>query len=324
MPDTMKALTIASYGRLDQLKPATLPLPAPGPKEVRVRVHASALNPADFKVAEGSVKFLHARNFPMILGYDFSGVIDAVGPDTDGYKAGDAVFGFLPYGPMNKRGTFAEAVIARVDQLARKPEKIDHQLAAAAATPGVTVLQALRDVARFKGGGGRVLATGVSGGVGSMAISIARRLGASVTAIGSKRGLEKAKQLGAEQTIDRTQEDVFRAARGPYEVILDAAAAYRWKQWKGHLKTGGIFVTTLPSLAFLSDKIASTFHRTRAGFVGVKPRRADLEQLASWLSDGMQVDIDAVIPVRDVAKGLEKLKSGGVRGRIVVDVLKGF
>src|SRR6266851_378486 len=178
--NTMRAIAAPSYGDLNQLKLITLPIPAPGSEEVRVRVHASALNPADYKVVLGTLKFLHARNFPLVVGYDFSGTIDALGPGVTPWKVGDEVFGFLPYGPGNRRGAFAEMLISRTDELAQKPSGVSHLIAAAAATPGVTALQCLRDLGRLQGAGGRVLVTGVSGGVGPLAVGIARRLGANV------------------------------------------------------------------------------------------------------------------------------------------------
>jgi NADPH:quinone reductase len=101
------ALAAQSYGPLDLLEVIDLPLPMPARREVRVRVRATALNPADYKVALGTVKFLHARNFPMVLGYDFSGTVDAIGPEVSNTTTGAEVFGFLPYSPTNRRGAFA-------------------------------------------------------------------------------------------------------------------------------------------------------------------------------------------------------------------------
>ena len=300
-----------------------LPLPSPGAGEIRVRVHASALNPADNKVALGRLKFLHARNFPMILGYDFSGVIDAVGSDV-AWKCGDAVFGFLPYGPFNRRGAFAESLIARGNEVARKPEGVSHAQAAAAATPALTALQAIRDLGRLPASGGRVLITGVSGGVGSTAISVARRLGATVVAVGSGSGLTLARKLNAVEVIDRKQQDVFGGSDGAYDVVFDAAAAYRWGQWKRKLKPGGVYVTTLPSLPYFIDRIKCMASPSKARFVNVKCRPADLDQVARWLEAGDQIAIDSTIPVREVATGLARIDRGEAVGRIVVDVQQGF
>src|SRR5271154_348082 len=97
MSGTMRVLAASHYGPLDQLQVIELSTPEPGQGEIRVRVVASALNPADFKVILGTMKFLHGRNFPMVMGYDFSGTIEALGPGAESFKVGNEVFGFLPY-----------------------------------------------------------------------------------------------------------------------------------------------------------------------------------------------------------------------------------
>ena len=318
----MKAIAAARYGSLDALGPIDAPVPDPKAGQVRVRVHASALNPADYKVVLGTMKFLHGRRFPLVVGYDFSGVVDAAGEGA-GFVAGDEVYGFLPYSPMNNRGAFAELLVADAREIAKKPAGVTHATAAAAATPGLTALQMLRDLGRL-GANGRVLVTGVSGGVGSLAIGIARRLGGEVTAIGSGAGLDLARERGAQAVIDRKAVDPLAAASGPFDVICDAAAGYRWKTWKTKLAPGGTYVTTLPSAAFFADKIASLFSRTRCAFVNVKSRAEDLEQLGAWLADGLAVAVERVVPVRELAPALASLRDGRVVGRIAVDVATGF
>jgi NADPH:quinone reductase-like Zn-dependent oxidoreductase len=155
-------------------------------------------------------------------------------------------------------------------------------------------------------------------------VGIARRLGATVTAVGSGRGLELARKLGAEAVIDRKSVEPLTAAQGPFDVVLDAAAAYRWRQWRAKLAPGGTYVTTLPSLAFLADKLTSLLSATRVRFINVKSRAADLTLLGEWLVDGLEVPIDHVVPVRDVARALEQLHTGAVLGRIAVDIAGGF
>jgi hypothetical protein len=318
----MNAMTAAGYGPLEQLRTADVPMPTPGRGEVRVRTVASALNPADYKVLLGTMKFLHARNRPLIVGYDFSGTVDAVGPDVTRVAVGDDVFGFLPYGPGNKRGAFAEALIAKVDEIARKPAGVSHERAAAAATTGLTAMQSLRDLGRLPKSGGRVLVTGASGGVGSIAIGVAMRLGAEVTAVGSGEGLEAARRLGATDVIDRTKSVLHGTRRGEFDVIFDAASAYRWSAWRGMLKPGGAFVTTLPSLGFAFDKLRSLLSSTRVHFINVKSRPADLELLCSWLEGGLEVPLASTIAVRDVAAGLRRLQKTG--GRVAVRVAGSF
>jgi len=318
----MKAIAAPGYGPLDSLALIDAPLPVPAGGEVRVRVVAAALNPADYKVVLGTIKFLHGRNRPLIVGYDFSGTVDAVGPSVTGISVGDDVFGFLPYGPGNKRGAFAEALIARSDEIALKPKGVSHEVAAAAATTGLTTIQSIRDLGRLPAKDGQVLVTGVSGGVGSIAVGVAKRLGATVTGVGSGAGLDLARRLGCEEALDRTKQELPGAIRQRFDVVFDASAAYRWREWRTALKPGGAFVTTLPSLPFLFDKIASLFSRTRVHFVNVKSRPADLALLGTWLEDGLEVPLASTIPVRDVAKGLKQLQKSG--GRVAVQVADGF
>ena len=316
----MKVLAASSYGPVEQLKTFQFPIREPGMGEVRVRVAASALNPADYKVIEGSAKFLHGGNLPLAVGYDFSGTVEALGAQAGPFKIGDEVFGFLYYGMKNRQGAFAETLIAKAGEIALKPAAVSHHQVAAAATPGLTALQSLRDLGRLPGQGARVLITGVSGGVGSIGISVAKRLGASVTAIGAGGGLALAKKLGAETVIDRKTQDVYSQVKGLFDVIFDAAAAYRWSDWSASLKPDGVYITTLPSLDFLVDKIHSLLSPSTAKFVMVKSKAADLQLLGEWLADGLEVKVDSVIAVKDVAQNLARLRKGEVVGRVVVDI----
>ncbi|MFN0064328.1 MAG: NAD(P)-dependent alcohol dehydrogenase [Myxococcaceae bacterium] len=316
---SIQAMAVEAYGPLSQLAAKSIALRDPARGEVRVRVAASAVNPADFKVLLGQMKFLHGRRFPLVVGYDFSGVIDAIGPGVADFAVGHAVFGFLPYGPFNQAGAFAEALIAKTSELALKPPGMTHEQAAAVATPGATALQALRDLGRLQTGQ-RVLITGISGGVGSVAVSVARRLGAHVTGVGSGAGLALAQRLGAEHVVDRKKGDVFALSGEPFDLMFDAAAAYSWRQWKPHLRPGGTYVTTLPSISFVVDKLASLVSRSRTALIMVKSRPEDLRTLAGWAESGLEVTVDRVVPLSRVAEAIGALERGGVVGRIVIDV----
>jgi NADPH:quinone reductase len=318
----MRAIAAPAYGSLERLAQIDTPLPIPGRGEVRVRVVASALNPADYRVLLGKMKFLHGRHRPLVVGYDFSGTVDAVGTSVTGVSLGDDVFGCLPYGPGTNRGAFAEALVAKCDEMALKPRSVSHEIAAASATTGLTAIQSIRDLGRLPEVGGQVLVTGVSGGCGSIGVGIAKRLNAAVTAVGSGKGLELARRLGAVSVLDRTDSHLPGDLHERFDVIFDTSAAYRWREWRDALKTGGAFVTTLPSLAFAADKLASLITRTRVHLVTVKSRPADLRLLASWLEEGLEVPLAGSVPVRDVARGLAQLQKAG--GRIAVQVAGGF
>lgn len=320
---TMLAMAAPGYGPPDTIQLTRVALPEPGAGEVRVRLEASAINPADFKVQRGALKLVHATVKPLIVGYDIAGRVDACGPGVSGLQPGQDVFGFLPYSRGNKRGAFAEYAVIRADQLALRPVGVDAVQAATVATSGAAALQALRDLGRVQRGQ-RVLITGASGGVGALAVAIAVRLGAQVTAYGTGRGLELARANGAVDVIDRRNGPVAQQAQGLFHVVFDTHGTLRPRDVRSLLNAGGTFITTLPSIGFLVDSLTGLFSSRRARFVNVRSRPADLDQLAQWLSAGMRVHVDHTVPVRDVAKSMSKLEQGGVLGRIAVDVAHGF
>jgi NADPH:quinone reductase-like Zn-dependent oxidoreductase len=318
----MKALSTARG--VAELEIRELPLPEPGAGEVRVRIRASALNPADQKVLGGEFagNILHAKQRPLVAGYDLAGTVEGVGPGAD-LGVGDEVFGFLAYGRATRRGAFAEAVVAPSATLARRPEALTPGIACALATAGATALQALRDVGRLLPGQ-RVLVVGASGGVGSLAVGVAKKLGANVTGICSASAGDFVRSLGADAVLVRGQDDPLRGAPASYDVVFDPACAYSFGAVRGLLRPGGAYVPTLPSPGlFLAMGIAPLLGK-RVGFLTVRSRRADLEQLAAWAADGLKVPIDSTFPVRDVGKALARLARGGMKGRIVIEVAGGF
>ena len=319
----MRAMAIPAYGPVEQMKLVELPTPEPGPGQVRVKVHASAVNPSEQKVATGSAKLLHGRNFPMVLGYDFSGVVDLVGDGVATVAGGDEVFGFLPYSGSNKLGAFAEYTLSMASGLTRKPAGVSHAVAAAAATPATTALQSLRDLGHLPSRG-RALIIGASGGVGALGVGVAKKLGAEVVAVCATHAVEFVKGLGADVVMDRKREDPLRVAKGPFDVVFDAAAVSSWSATRHLLGKGGVYVTTLPGPAIVLHLGLSLFTATRAKMVMVKNRADDLALLGRWLSEGLKVPIDSTVPVRDVVAGIKRLAAGEMRGRISVDVIGGF
>jgi NADPH:quinone reductase len=317
----MKAL--CTTDGIDSLQVGELPIPEPGRSEVRVRVRASALNPADQKVLSGQFvgNILHGKQRPLVTGYDLAGTVDAVGPDAD-LAVGEEVFGFLAYARSTRRGAFAEAAVAPATSLARRPSGLSPQDACAIATPGLTALQALRDTAHIKPGQ-RVLVVGASGGVGSLAVAVGTKLGASVTGVCGAGAAELVKSLGAASVIIRGKEDPLRGSER-YDVVFDTAAAYSFGEVRHCLEPGGIYISTLPKPGlFLSIGLSRLFGK-RAAFLVVLSKRADLELLAKWALQGLKVLIDSSYPVRDVPKALSRLAQGGMKGRIVINVEGGF
>jgi NADPH:quinone reductase-like Zn-dependent oxidoreductase len=315
---------VPAAGAYGDLGVIDIALPAVAAGQLQVRVVAAAVNPADLKVLRGETlgRFLHARTKPLVTGYDFSGVVEAIGDGVTDVKSGDEVFGFLPYAGSTNQGTFAERVVVTRAEVGKKPAGVAHDVAAASATPGLTALQAMRDHGRLKAGG-RVLVLGAAGGVGCLSIGVAHALGAKVSAVCSAYAAEFVKQLGADEVVDRRAKDP-RTIEGPFDVVLDAAAAYSYGKMRRQIAANGAYVTTLPSPAWVGGMVMASVSSKRCRMITVKSIAADLEELAGWIAGGTRVPIDCKFPVRDLGQALERLTKGELKGRIAVDVEEGW
>lgn len=320
----MRALAADGVGGTERLKVAEVPAPVAGPGQVLVRVHAAAINPADHKVLAGELsgRFLHARVLPLVLGYDYAGVVEAVGDGVTGSAPGDRVFGHLPYRRGNRQGTLADLVAVPAGEVGPLPAAVSFEIGAAAATTGLTALQGLRDLARLSSGG-RVLVLGAAGGVGSIAIGVARKLGAQVTAVSSPGAADLVRTLGADEVVARAHGEPL-ALPGPFDVVFDTPAAYGYLAVRRMLARRGTYLTTLPTAGLVAGKLMTLLSARRAALVVVAPVRADLEVLGSWLGEGLPVPIDSRFPVADAGRAIDRLAQGGMRGRVVVDVAGGW
>jgi len=313
----MRALASSSLGSLRNAHVIDLPLPEPGPGEIRVRVHASAINPSDVKTILGKTRFLHAKGFPLVMGYDLSGEVDALGDGVTDVRVGQTVFGFHAYSRRTRLGAFATHTVLPAAFVAAKPASISHETAAAAATAGVTALQGLRDSGHHKPGY-RVLVTGASGGVGAMVIGLTKALGGHPDAITSADNVSFIRGLGAEQVYDRGSPESLAAIKGPYDIVYDAAAAFSMRRFRHALAAGRTYVTTLPKLSLLADLLAAPFLGRRVRMVMVKPKRSDLEQLGLFLEQGLAVPIASTVTLADAASALDDYDRHGARGKVVV------
>lgn len=206
---TMKAAFITKYGHDQKLVFGDLQAPVCGDTDVLVEIHATSLNPIDFKIRDGKIKFLRAYSFPLILGHDVAGVVVAVGSKVTGFKKGDRVYSR----PRNGRtGSLAQMIAIDETELALMPKDATFEEAASLPLVGLTSMQALVDIAGMKKGD-RVFIQAGSGGVGSFAIQYAKHVGAHVITTTSSRNVEFVRSLGADEVIDYTTrkfEDVLK------------------------------------------------------------------------------------------------------------------
>jgi NADPH:quinone reductase-like Zn-dependent oxidoreductase len=279
---------------------------------VRVAVHAAALNPKDAFVRKGRFRFLSGSTFPKRLGLDYAGTVLESGVPS--LKPGQRVFGMLDQWSF-LRGTLADEVVVTPEECAALPDGVKLEDAAAVALTGSTALQALRDVAKVSAGA-RVLIHGASGGVGTAAVQVAKRLGLHVTAAAGASNLALCKELGADEVVDRTG-----ALGGPYDCVFDVFGSLPLPKAQPLLARAGVFVSTVPTPMRVLKKVLRAVLPVRERLIEVHARTADLEQLAQWLAAGtLRAVIDRRFPLEQFADAFTALESKRTRGKISISV----
>src|SRR5471030_1196754 len=237
---TMKAVCIYAYGGPDVLVYEDAPRPHPDHGEVLVRVHAAGINPVDWKIREGHQKDMLHHTFPLVLGWDVSGVVETLGTGVHRFKVGDEVFSRPD---ILRDGAYAEFIVIKESEVALKPKSIDHLHAAVLPLASLTAWQTLFDAAALSAGQ-RVLIHAAAGGVGHVAVQLAKWKGAHVIGTAAARNHEFLRQLGVDQVIDYDTER-FEEVVQPVDVVLDTMGGeIQTRSWKV-VKRGGILVSVV-------------------------------------------------------------------------------
>ncbi len=308
---TMRAVTQSSLGGPEVLAVAEAPRPEPRTNEVLVRVRAASLNPTDWK-HRATGGFLGEP--PFTLGWDLSGVVEAVGVGVWRFQPGDEVFGMLPY-PFG-RGSHAEYVTAPARIFADKPASLDHVEAAALPLVSLTAWQALVENAELQAGQ-RVLIHAGAGGVGHVAIQIAKARGAYVLATGSAAKHEFLHSLGADEAIDYRSVD-FAAAVSDVDVVLDTIGGDYSTRSLRILRPGGVVVSILPvgSERFYREAEQLGVRATR---MLVDSSRSGLDAIASLVEAGeLRATIAGTFPLEQVAEAHRHGDTNRTAGKLVL------
>jgi NADPH:quinone reductase-like Zn-dependent oxidoreductase len=307
----MLAVIQKSFGGPEVLEIAEIERPAPLSGEVLIRVHASAVNPVDVAVRSGALKLLGEPSFG--VGWDISGVVEEAGPGAR-FAVGDEVFG-MPFFPRAATG-YAEYVAAPSRQVARKPASLDHVQAAALPLAALTAWQGLVDAARVDAGD-RVLIHRAAGGVGHLAVQIAKSRGAHVIALASATKHDFVRGLGADEVIDYQVTDFTEVLRD-IDVVFDSTA--QGARSLSVLRPGGTLVSILEHG---NRELAAEVEAAGRRFAGVsvEPDYAALEAIAELVDAGLiRPHIEETFPLADAGKAHELLESGQVRGKVVLSV----
>ncbi len=321
----MKAMVHDSYGPPEVLRLDDVAPPIPGDREVLVRVHAAGVNWADYSILTG-VPYMIRLGFGLrrpkngIRGTDISGRVEAIGSKVTHFKEDEEVFGWC-------KGAFAEYVAAPEAQLVAKPAAISHEQAAAVPMAGMVALQAMRDVGDVQPGQ-RVLIVGASGGIGTMAVQIAKEMGAEVTGVCSTDNVELVQSIGADHIIDYTTHD-FTEMGEQYDLILDIADTHSLSERRGVLTPSGVLIPNsgeggplagslgrIIAARLLSPFVSQKLHPFLSTF-----KREDLIALRELIESG-QLDpvVGGTFPLADTADALDLVGRRHSRGKTVITV----
>jgi len=302
----MKAVRIHAFGGPEVLSFEDAPTPTPKAGEILVRVRAAGVNPVDWKIREGH---LGKVPFPSIMGVDFSGQVEALGPGARAFQEGDEVFGQV----ADDSGGYAEYAIAMESQVARKPSGLDHIKAAALPVAGLTPWQAMFDVAGLKAGQ-TILIHAAAGGVGSFAVQFAKWKGARVIGTASAGGVAYVSGLGADQVIDYKAKR-FEQEVHDVDVVLDTIGGETQERSWQVLKRGGILVSLVqpPSPQQAEARgVRGVMHRQQ-------PRGDQLAEIAALVASGkVKVNVEKTFPLSEARKAQELSQDGHAHGKIVL------
>lgn len=331
----MKALVLTRYGGPDASQLQNIARPSPAAGEVLVRVMAAGLNPVDFKTREGKLKIILPYTLPTVMGNELAGVVEEVGKGVSGFAVGDRVFARTPKLAM---GAFAEFAAIPADLLAPMPASLGFPEGGGIPLAGLTALQALRDEMQL-GPGSRVFIPGGAGGVGTLAIQIAKWLGAEVITTASPRGRALVERLGADQVIDYTTQDFVDHVRD-VDGVFDLIGGETLNKSFGVVKPGGMVlsITALPEpqtalkdlgrgmglaalfwFASWSLRAKARKHGVRYRFLFMHPSGSELAELAQLIEKGqLEPILDRSFPLDQIEDAMAYLEAGRAKGKVVV------
>lgn len=335
----MKAFLIDRYGKHSG-RIGEVPAPEVADHDVLVRVHAASVNLLDSKIRKGEFKLILPYSFPLALGHDVAGVVMRVGSRVQHFKAGDEVYARAPDGHI---GTFAEQIAVNENALALKPANLNMEHAAALPLVALTAWQALVETAGLKKGQ-KVFIQAGSGGVGTLAIQLAKHLGAFVATSTSTPNVPWVKALGADVVIDYKQQD-FSSVLQDYDVVLNSLGADELEKSLKILKPGGqlISISGPPSRQFAQTQgfswplrlimgLLSSGIRRKArrkgvsyAFVFMRANGAQLREISTLIESGsLKPVIDRAFPFEATADALSYVEQGRSKGKVVIRIHSGM
>jgi NADPH:quinone reductase-like Zn-dependent oxidoreductase len=308
----MKAVRISNYGGIEALAYENAPRPTPGDGEILIRVSSTSVNPFDCAVRAGYLSSYFNYTLPLILGTDVSGIVEEVGKGVATFRRGDEVYARAG---VTRDGAYAEYVVAPASDVARKPKSLDHIHAAAIPHVTLTAWQALFELANLTQGQ-TILIHGAAGGVGHIAVQLAKLHGAKV--VGTASGnIDFLKELHIDQAIDYSSTR-FEEVVDKVDVVLDTIGGDTQERSWGVLKPGGMLVSTVQQP---SEESAAAHGVRQAMVFSSPPIGKVLTEVAEMVDSGkIKPHVSTVLPLQEIQKAHEMIEGKHTRGKIVLQI----
>jgi len=316
----MKAVVIEAFGGRDQLKLVEMPVPDPGVGDVQIRIKAAGVNPVDWKIREGLLKEVMPHSFPIVLGWDASGIVTAIGPQVDRFSVGDEVYAYCRKATVQD-GAYAEFIVLPENNIALKPKNMSFEEAATIPLAALTAYQSLIDAAHLKRGE-RILIHAAAGGVGGFAVQIAHGFEAYVIGTASQHNHAYVRTLGADAVIDYTQHDVAAVVKASspegVDVVYDCVGGQALEQAPLLMKPEGRIVTIVDPVQAQTLKEQGI----DAQFVFVAPHAQQLMELTRMVEAGqLRTEVSVKLPIEEVVKAHELIETHHTKGKIVLTMV---
>lgn len=310
----MKAAQISEYGDASVIQINEADTPSITQGQVLVEVHAASLNPVDTALRAGYMKEMAPLHLPVTLGGDIAGVVTDVAGDVVGVRAGDKVYG-QSLAVMGNSGAFAQFAATAAAQIARAPMNLDFQQAASLPLVGVSALQALNAHINLQKGQ-KIFIHGGAGGIGSVAVQVAKHIGAYVAATATGDDVDYVTELGADEVIDYKTSD-FSEVLSNYDAVFDTVGGDDFNKALGILKTGGVAV----SMIARADEAKAGERGVTAITQMTRVTTEGLDELTKLVESGaVKTRVGKVFPLARIREAFEAREAGNIRGKVVIEI----
>jgi len=314
----MKSFFINSYGGPEVMKYGDIPDPILTTRRILVQVKAVSINPVDYKIRQGDIRFITGSKFPKILGADFAGTGKEIRQFSGSFAIGDRVYGYLP---LYKRqpGALAEYTVVQPQQIRQIPGSLTLEEAASLPIAALTALHGFRKCGSLQGK--QILINGATGGVGHFAMQIARARGGVITAVCSTRNLELAKKFGAAEVIDYTRESFVQTGK-KFDIIFDAYGKLTFSELVPALTPDGIYTTTLFTFSRIIPALRQRLTgRKKIVAANMRSRPEDYVELEKLIEQKLlRPHIEQTFPLSQAEEAFRILESGKARGKIIITI----